>query len=159
MARRNVTDKTADERYLMYLENVKRKGRKIRIEDEATGEVKTTFKWFSKEDLYNMKSFCEAYEMVVHNRGFKGRTLIESVDFARKAIEEKGWETDRGNLRKVSVKMKYLVDIYDEKNKKRKLSLDTIQSLRDEDVFGVFDNVPKKKFNALDSSTYLNFKR
>lgn len=154
-----VTEKTADERYLMYVENVKRKGRKIQIEDPVTGEVKTTFKWFSKESLYNMKCFCEAYEMVTQNRGFKGRTLIDSVNFARKAIEEKGWETDRGNLRKVSVKMRYLVDIYDGKYKKRKLSLDTIQSLHDEDVFGAFDNAPKKKFNALDASTYRNYRR
>ena len=55
--------------------------------------------------------------------------------------------------------MRYLVDIYDEKNQNRKLSLETIKTLHDKDVFGAFENAPKKKFNALDASTYRNYRR
>lgn len=108
------TTRSAHDRYESYLQNIKKKGRKVEILNEETGVVETKFKWFSKKSLANMKSFVEAYELVRDNKGINGHSLQDSLEFCREAINQNGWETQYGNIRKVSQKMKYLVAIYDE---------------------------------------------
>ena len=77
-------------------------------------EIKATYKKFGKRDIANMKAWIEAYECVTKNKGLGGHDLEESVEFCRKAIKRGGWDSDYGNPRAVTKKMKYLVSIYDE---------------------------------------------
>lgn len=107
--------RSCDERYNSYKEILKFGGKKIQVENPETGVYETKYRWYGKKALAKMKAFCEAYDMIDEHRGMKGQSLEQTIEFCRDAINENGWETSWGNLRKVSPKMRALVNIYDEK--------------------------------------------
>lgn len=112
---KKLNKKSATQIYNEYQGILKKKGLK-RVWEDENGVVHTKFIPLEPKKKAQLKDFCEVYENVQKGVGLDKHSLEDSYEFAKQAIEENGWETEYGNIRKVSRKMKYLVFIYEDLN-------------------------------------------
>lgn len=132
MARKNL-NKSATQIYNEYQEILRKKGLKRTWEDN-NGVIHTKYIVIDNKKKAQLKDFVTVYENVQDGIGIDGRSLEESYRFARQAIDENGWETEYGNIRKVSRKMKYLVFIYEDLNNLKRPDTNIYDVIDDVDI-------------------------
>ena len=130
---KKLNKKSATQIYNEYQEILKKKGLK-RVWEDENGVIHTKFIPLEPKKKAQLKDFCIVYENVQNGIGLNKNSLEDSYEFARQAINENGWETEYGNIRKVSRKMKYLVFIYEDLKHLKKPDTNLYDELDDVDI-------------------------
>lgn len=130
---KKLNKKSATQIYNEYKEILRKKGLKCEWEDE-NGVIHTKYIPLEPKKKGRLKDFCLVYENVQKGIGLDNHSLEDSYEFAKQAIAEHGWETERGNIRKVSRKMEYLVFIYEDLNNLKQPDTNLYDMLDDVDI-------------------------